>query len=101
MLVGRRSLRWTGDGRRKSSPLLAGIAAEMPLLQRVGQALRVGRARCVGVTFLSRFGLPGRLYGVDVHWPAVGGHRGRNAAPTLLAEPLTPNAERRTLNAKP
>src|SRR5690606_26076476 len=26
--------------------------------------------------------------------PTVGGHRGRNAAPTLLAEPLTPNFER-------
>src|SRR5690606_28874231 len=38
---------------------------------------------CVGATFLSRFGLVGPLMRRCDHWPAVGWHRGRNAAPTV------------------
>src|SRR5690606_23740821 len=49
--------------------------------------LSVGRARIVGVRFLSRFGL---LNPPIPRWCLLarrGGHRGRNAAPTEPAEP--------------
>src|SRR5690606_26503856 len=44
---------------------------------------------CVGATFLSRFGLVGPLMRRCDHWPAVGWHRGRNAAPTVRVGFLT------------
>src|SRR5690606_38872457 len=76
-------------------PPLAGIAAEMPLLQRVGSALRVERSACSGCrsdifvtnragrlvyAVLMFIGPP--LAGIAAEMPLLRFYRGRNAAPT-------------------
>src|SRR5690606_25295002 len=73
-------------------PPVAGIRGHGPLpqlMQRWCSFARRGRAFAA----IARSHNPCR---VGAHWPAVGGHRGRNAAPiiaTALAERLTSNPQ--------